>query len=92
MGHGGIFPQTEIISVLIIIVFFRLSRRIAGASLDRENPWRDLVIGAALGALAGATREDVSAQKVRESAEMERLVEYGMRCQDQVKKGAGTDL
>ena len=42
---------------------------IAGAMLDRKNPWRGGVIGAALGALAGATIADVS-------AEMGRPVEY----------------
>jgi len=79
---------------LIIVVFSRLSRGIAGASLDRENRWRGVVIGigAARGALKGATIADVSAQGAREAAEMERQVEYRMRCQDQVQKSAGTDL
>jgi len=49
---------------------------IAGAMLDRKNPWRGGVIGAALGALAGATISDVSAQGGREAAEMGRPVEY----------------
>jgi len=41
----------------------------AGAMLDRGNPWRGGVIGAALGALAGATLADVSMRASREAVD-----------------------
>lgn len=49
---------------------------VAGALLDRKNPWRGGVIGAALGALAGATITDVSMRASRESAAARQPVEY----------------
>ena len=49
---------------------------IAGALLDYRNPWRGGVIGATLGAVAGATIADISAQGAREAAYVGRPVEY----------------
>lgn len=49
---------------------------IAGALLDRKNPWRGGVIGAALGAVAGATLNDISVRGSREAAVSGRPVEY----------------
>lgn len=49
---------------------------IAGAVLDRGNPWRGGVVGAALGAVAGATIAEISAQGAREAAYAGRPVEY----------------
>ncbi len=49
---------------------------IAGALLDRKNPWRGGVIGAILGGLAGATITDVSMRGSREAATTGRPVEY----------------
>jgi phage tail tape-measure protein len=41
---------------------------VAGALLDRSNPWRGGVIGAAIGGLAGATIVDISMRASREAA------------------------
>ncbi len=41
---------------------------IAGALLDSRNPWRGGMIGAGLGALAGATIADVSVRGSRQTA------------------------
>jgi len=49
---------------------------IAGAILDSHNPWRGGVIGAVLGALAGATISDVSVQGARQAAIANRPVIY----------------
>jgi hypothetical protein len=49
---------------------------LAGAVLDRRNPWRGGVVGAVLGSLAGATISEVSAQGARESARAGQPVEY----------------
>lgn len=49
---------------------------VAGALLDRKNPWRGGIIGAVLGAIAGATITDISAQAAREAAQNNRPVEY----------------
>lgn len=49
---------------------------IAGAILDHRNPWRGGVVGAALGALAGATISEVSAQGARQAAIADRPVVY----------------
>ncbi|MBI4686677.1 MAG: glycine zipper 2TM domain-containing protein [Nitrospirae bacterium] len=49
---------------------------IAGALLDRKNPWRGGVVGAALGAVAGATITDISMKASREAAASGRPVEY----------------
>jgi hypothetical protein len=49
---------------------------IAGALLDRGNPWRGGVIGGALGAVAGATITDISVRGSREAAVSGRPVEY----------------
>ena len=48
----------------------------AGAILDRENSWRGFLIGATLGALAGATLADVSLQASREAVASGQPVEY----------------
>ena len=49
---------------------------IAGALLDHRNPWRGGVIGAGLGAVAGATIADISARGSNEAAQSGRPVEY----------------
>jgi len=49
---------------------------IAGALLDRKNPWRGGVIGAAIGGVAGATLTDISMRASREAAASGRPVEY----------------
>lgn len=49
---------------------------VAGALLDRKNPWRGGVIGAALGGVMGATIADVSVRASRESMASNRPVEY----------------
>lgn len=49
---------------------------IAGALLDRKNPWRGGVIGAVLGGVAGATVTDISARGSREAATAGKPVEY----------------
>ena len=49
---------------------------LAGAVLDRRNPWRGGVVGAVLGSLAGATISEVSAQGAREAARAGQPVEY----------------
>ncbi|MBI5674304.1 MAG: glycine zipper 2TM domain-containing protein [Nitrospirae bacterium] len=48
----------------------------AGAMLDRGNSWRGFVIGATLGALAGATLTDVSMRASQEAATEGKPVEY----------------
>jgi hypothetical protein len=49
---------------------------LAGAVLDRKNPWRGGVVGAVLGSLAGATISEVSVQGAREAAHAGQPVEY----------------
>lgn len=49
---------------------------VAGALLDRSNPWRGGVWGAALGAIAGASLTEISMQASREAAMSNRPVEY----------------
>lgn len=49
---------------------------VAGALLDRKNPWRGGVIGGSLGAVAGATLTDISMRASREAAMTGRPVEY----------------
>lgn len=49
---------------------------VAGALLDHKNPWRGGVIGAALGAIFGATIADVAVKASQESAVAGRPVEY----------------
>jgi outer membrane lipoprotein SlyB len=49
---------------------------VAGALLDRKNPWRGGVIGAALGSVLGATLTDISMQASREAAQTGRPVVY----------------
>lgn len=49
---------------------------IAGALLDRSNPWRGGVWGATLGAIAGASLTEISMQASREAAMSNRPVEY----------------
>ena len=49
---------------------------IGGAFIDKENPWRGGVIGAALGAVFGATLADLSARGAKEAAETGEPVEY----------------
>lgn len=48
----------------------------AGAMLDRKNSWRGFLIGATLGALAGATLTDVSMRASQEAVEAGKPVEY----------------
>jgi len=49
---------------------------VAGAILDKKNPWRGGVIGAALGAIFGATLADISVQASKEAAQTGKPVEY----------------
>jgi hypothetical protein len=49
---------------------------VAGAILDQRNPWRGGVIGAALGAIAGATIADISVYGAREAAYAQQPVRY----------------
>jgi len=49
---------------------------VAGALLDRKNPWRGGVIGAALGSVLGATLTDISMQASREAAQTGKPVVY----------------
>ncbi|MCI0469356.1 MAG: glycine zipper 2TM domain-containing protein [Nitrospirae bacterium] len=49
---------------------------LTGALLDRKNPWRGGVIGAGIGALAGATIADISVRGSREAYRNNRPVEY----------------
>jgi len=49
---------------------------IAGALLDRSNPWRGGIIGGALGLVAGATVTELSARASREAIAYNRPVEY----------------
>ncbi|MFB3883981.1 MAG: YMGG-like glycine zipper-containing protein [Thermodesulfobacteriota bacterium] len=49
---------------------------LAGALLDRHNPWRGGVIGGVIGAVAGGTLTEISARASREAAYENRPVEY----------------
>ncbi len=49
---------------------------LAGALLDRHNPWRGGVIGGVIGAVAGGTLTEISARASREAADQRRPVEY----------------
>ncbi len=49
---------------------------VAGALLDRQNPWRGGVIGATLGAIFGATISDIASKASQEAASTGRPVEY----------------
>jgi len=49
---------------------------IAGALLDRHNPWRGGVIGGILGAVAGATLTEITARAASEAYMSGRPVEY----------------
>jgi hypothetical protein len=49
---------------------------VAGALLDRKNPWRGGVIGAAVGGIAGATLTDISMRASKEAAASGQPVEY----------------
>src|SRR4030042_2056974 len=49
---------------------------VAGALLDRHNPWRGGIIGAALGAVAGGTLTEISARASQEAVQANRPVEY----------------
>lgn len=49
---------------------------VAGALLDRHNPWRGGVIGGVLGAVAGGTLTEISTRASREAVEERRPVEY----------------
>ena len=48
----------------------------SGAILDNKNPWRGGVIGAALGAIAGATISDISVRASKEATAAGKPVEY----------------
>lgn len=48
----------------------------AGMILDSRNPWRGGVVGAAIGAVTGATIADISARGAREVVHYDRPVEY----------------
>ncbi|MCL2761359.1 MAG: glycine zipper 2TM domain-containing protein [Desulfuromonadales bacterium] len=49
---------------------------ITGAMIDHRNPWRGGVIGAAIGAVAGATIYELSNQAAREASLSQRPVRY----------------
>ena len=49
---------------------------IAGALLDRKNPWRGGVIGAVLGGIAGAAITDISMRASQEAAASGKSVRY----------------
>ncbi len=49
---------------------------IAGAIIDKRNPWRGGIIGATIGAIAGATIADISLHGSREVVRTGRPVEY----------------
>lgn len=49
---------------------------LAGLLLDRSEPWRGGIIGAAAGAIAGATLYDISHRGARESAQTGQPVRY----------------
>ncbi|MBI5097949.1 MAG: glycine zipper 2TM domain-containing protein [Nitrospirae bacterium] len=49
---------------------------IAGALLDRHNPWRGGVVGAVLGAIVGATLTDISMRASEEAVQQNRPVQY----------------
>jgi outer membrane lipoprotein SlyB len=49
---------------------------VAGALIDRGNPWRGGVIGAAIGGVAGATLVDISMRASQEAAAEGQPVEY----------------
>lgn len=49
---------------------------VAGAFLDKKNPWRGGVIGAGLGAVLGATLADISVRGSREAYQSGKPVEY----------------
>ncbi|MGC8795952.1 MAG: glycine zipper 2TM domain-containing protein [Thermodesulfovibrio sp.] len=49
---------------------------VAGALLDKKNPWRGGVIGAALGAVFGATIADISTRGSKEAYQSGKPVEY----------------
>lgn len=49
---------------------------IAGALLDRHNPWRGGLIGGTLGLVAGATLTEISARASREAAQSHKPIEY----------------
>jgi hypothetical protein len=49
---------------------------LSGAILDRHNPWRGGLIGAGIGAIAGATIADISIRGSQEAVSNGRPVEY----------------
>lgn len=49
---------------------------VAGALLDKKNPWRGGVIGAGLGAVLGATLADISVRGSKEAYQSGKPVEY----------------
>jgi outer membrane lipoprotein SlyB len=49
---------------------------IAGALIDRKNPWRGALIGGGLGAVAGASFTEVSSQGTQQAAKTWKTVEY----------------
>jgi outer membrane lipoprotein SlyB len=49
---------------------------VAGALIDRSNPWRGAMIGGALGAVAGASMAEVSKRAANEARSNGRPVSY----------------
>ena len=86
------FTGKKAVSLAMVFVFFALSAcathqyegagvggavgGIGGALLDSRNPWRGGIIGAALGAIFGATVSDISTRAAREAAYTGKPVEY----------------
>lgn len=52
---------------------------IAGALLDKKNPWRGGIIGAVLGGIAGATVTDISMRASQEAVATGKPVRYENR-------------
>lgn len=82
----------KIVTILLILALFPLAActpyhtqgagvggaigGITGAILDHRNPWRGGLIGAGIGAIAGATIADISVRGSQEAVSHGRPVEY----------------
>jgi hypothetical protein len=82
----------KIVTILLMLVLFPLAActpyhaqgvgvggaigGITGAILDHRNPWRGGLIGAGIGAIAGATIADISLRGSQEAIRHGRPVEY----------------